>query len=78
MPVDPGLFALSGLGQLQEAVAEVRRYLDNGALRISGLVLTRAQKNNVSRDVEAQAAGPLRRAGPPGDHPDLDEDRGGA
>ncbi len=57
VPVDPGLFALSGLGQLQEAVAEVRRYLDNEALRISGLVLTRAQKNNVSRDVEARLRG---------------------
>jgi chromosome partitioning protein len=57
VPVDPGLFALSGLGRLQEAVAEVRRYLDNPALRIAGLVLTRTQTNNVSRDVEAQLRG---------------------
>lgn len=57
VPVDPGLFALSGLGRLQEAVAEVRRYLDNPALRIAGLVLTRTQANNVSRDVEAQLRG---------------------
>jgi chromosome partitioning protein len=57
VPVDPGLFALAGLGQLQAAVEEVRRYLDNRALRIAGLVLTRTANNNVSRDVEAQLRG---------------------
>jgi chromosome partitioning protein len=54
VPVDPGIFSIAGLGKLQEAVAEVVRYLDNRRLRIAGLVLTRAQNNNVSRDVEAQ------------------------
>jgi chromosome partitioning protein len=54
VPVDPGLFSLSGLGQLQAAVAEVVRHLDNRRLRIAGLVLTRMQRNNVCRDVEAR------------------------
>jgi chromosome partitioning protein len=57
VPVDPGLFAVAGLGQLQAAVEDVRRYLDNRALRIAGLVLTRTANNNVSRDVEAQLRG---------------------
>lgn len=57
VPVDPGLFAVAGLGQLQAAVDDVRRYLDNRRLRIAGLVLTRTQNNNVSRDVEAQLRG---------------------
>lgn len=54
VPVDAGLFALAGLGRLQETVAQVRQYLDNRALRITGVVMTRVQSNNVSRDVEAQ------------------------
>jgi chromosome partitioning protein len=54
VPVDPGLFSLSGLGQLQTAVAEVRRYLDNRALQIAGVVLTRMARSNVAREIEAQ------------------------
>jgi chromosome partitioning protein len=53
-PVDPGIFSLAGLAKLQEAVALVVRYLDNAALRIVGLVLTRTRRDNISRDVEAQ------------------------
>jgi chromosome partitioning protein len=54
VPVDPGLFAVAGLGQIQATVDEVRRYLDNRALRIAGLILTRTRNDNVSRDVESQ------------------------
>ena len=54
VPVDPGIFSLSGLGQLQVAVDEVTRFLDNPNLHIAGLVLTRMQRNNVCRDVESQ------------------------
>lgn len=54
VPVDPGIFSLSGLGQLQAAVAEVARFLDNPNLKIGGLVLTRMQRNNVCKDVENQ------------------------
>ena len=56
-PVDPGIFALSGLGTLREAVAEVAHHLDNRALRLGGLVLTRTQRDNITRDVEAQLRG---------------------
>lgn len=54
IPVEPSLFSLSGLGQLQAAVEEVRRYLDNGGLRVAGILITRTRHDSVSRDVEAQ------------------------
>jgi chromosome partitioning protein len=54
VPLDPGLFSLSGLGQLQQAVDEVRRFLDNKTLRIAGIVLTRTARNNVAKEVEAR------------------------
>ena len=53
-PVDPGIFSLAGLVKLQGAVAEVVKFLDNHTLRIAGLVLTRTQRDNISRDVEAE------------------------
>lgn len=56
-PVDPGIFSLSGLGKLQDALVEVAQYLDNRALRLAGLVLTRTQRDNLTRDVEAQLRG---------------------
>ena len=77
VPVDPGLFAVAGLGQLQAAVEEVRRYLDNRALRIAGLVLTRTANNNVSRDVEAQLRGMFGALVHPTDDPDRRQGRGG-
>src|SRR5262249_13565128 len=54
VPVDAGLYSLAGLGRLQETVDQVRRYLDNRSLRISGLVLTRAHNNRATKDIEAQ------------------------
>src|SRR4051794_30979894 len=62
VPVDAGLYSVAGLGRLQETVDQVRRYLDNRRLRISGLVLTRAHNNRATKDIEAQlraAFGPL-------------------
>ena len=53
-PCDPGIFSLAGLVKLQGAVAEVIKFLDNQALRIAGLVVTRATNDNLARDVEAQ------------------------
>lgn len=53
-PVDPGIFSLAGLVKLQGAVSEVVKFLDNQALRMSGLVLTRTQHDNISKDVESQ------------------------
>lgn len=54
VPVDPGLFSLSGLAKLQDDVDQVRKYLDNRGLRIGGIVLTRTQSTTLCRDVERQ------------------------
>jgi chromosome partitioning protein len=54
VPIAPGLFGILGLGQLQADVAQVRRFLDNKVLRIGGIILTMAEKNNVARDLEGQ------------------------
>jgi chromosome partitioning protein len=54
VPISPGLFGVLGLGQLQTDISTVRRYLDNKALRLAGVILTMAEKNNVSRDLEYQ------------------------
>jgi chromosome partitioning protein len=53
-PVSPGLFSLAGLGQIQNTVEEVRRFLDNRSLRLAGIVLTMVERTSVARDVEAQ------------------------
>ena len=53
-PVDPGIFALAGLVKLQESIAGVRRHLDNPTLELAGLVVSRAQRDNLTRDTEAQ------------------------
>lgn len=52
--VDPGVFSLAGLAKLQAAVGQAARALDNRALRISGLVLTQVQANNLCRDIEQE------------------------
>jgi chromosome partitioning protein len=54
VPIAPGLFGVLGLGQLQADVGQVRRFLDNKALRIGGIFLTMTEKNNVARDLEDQ------------------------
>jgi chromosome partitioning protein len=53
-PIEPGIFALAGLGKVQDAIGEVAKYLDNRTLRLSGLLLTRCRNDNVSRDAERQ------------------------
>lgn len=62
IPITPGLFGVLGLAQLQEDVQAVRRYLENGSLRIGGILLTMVEKNNVHAGVESHlrdAFGPI-------------------
>jgi chromosome partitioning protein len=54
VPLDPGVYAMLGLVQLQETIAEVREAYGNHALHLTGLLLTKVTRNNVSRDVEAE------------------------
>jgi chromosome partitioning protein len=51
VPLDPGMFAVLGLVQLETTIKEVREAYGTN-LRLSGLVLTKCTRNNVSRDVE--------------------------
>lgn len=54
VPLDPGVYAVLGLVQLQETIAEVREAYGNDALHVAGLLLAKVTRNNVSRDVEAE------------------------
>lgn len=42
VPIDPGLFAVAGLGELQTTVDRARKQLDHPNLAIAGLLITRA------------------------------------
>jgi chromosome partitioning protein len=57
VPLDPGVFAVLGLVELQDTIAEVREAYRHEDLNLAGLVLTKVQRNNVARDVEAELRG---------------------
>jgi chromosome partitioning protein len=54
VPLDLGVYAMLGVVQLQETIAEVREAYGNTSLHLAGLILTKISRNNVSRDVEAE------------------------
>jgi chromosome partitioning protein len=54
VPIDPGMFAIAGLGRLQETVDRVRKYLEHPDLSIIGLLITRATKSKVTTELERQ------------------------
>ena len=54
VPVDCGVYAAMGLSRLSETVEKVRRHLAHPDLAIIGLLISRAQKNRGSRDLESQ------------------------
>lgn len=54
VPLDPGVYAMLGLVQLEGMIAEVREAYGNTSLRLAGLVLTKVSRNGVARDVEAE------------------------
>lgn len=51
IPVAVGVFALKGLGRLEETIAKVRSRLDRADLRIGGVFVTMADQTNVAKDV---------------------------
>jgi chromosome partitioning protein len=57
VPIGPGLFGFLGLGQLQADMNQVRRFLENKALRLAGVFLTMVERNNVARDFEREIRG---------------------
>jgi chromosome partitioning protein len=52
VPIDPGLFAIAGLGELQETVERARKYLDHPDLAIAGLLITRFTKRKAATELE--------------------------
>jgi chromosome partitioning protein len=54
VPIDPGLFAITGLGRLQETVDRVRHYLQHPSLAIVSLLMTRVTNSKTSRELERQ------------------------
>jgi chromosome partitioning protein len=52
VPLDPGVYAVLGLVELEGVIAEVKEAYGNDALRIAGLLLTKVSRNNVCRDIE--------------------------
>jgi len=54
VPLDPGVFSISGLGRLQETVDRVRHYLEHPELAIVGLLCTRFLNTRASRDLQTQ------------------------
>lgn len=52
-PLDPGIYAVVGLVELQGVIGEVRDAYNPG-LRLAGLALTKTSRNNVVRDIEAE------------------------
>ncbi len=54
VPIDPGLFAVAGLGRLQETVERVRHHLEHPELAIIGLLMTRATQSSVAKGLLKQ------------------------
>jgi chromosome partitioning protein len=54
VPVGPGLYGYLGLDQLTEDMARTRKFLENKALTLNGVLLVLTEKTNMSRAFEAQ------------------------
>jgi chromosome partitioning protein len=54
VPIDPGIFAIAGLGRLQETVERVRHYLQHPSLAIVSLLMTRVTSNKTTKELERQ------------------------
>jgi chromosome partitioning protein len=54
VPIDPGIFAVAGLGRLQETVDRVRHYLEHPELAIIGLLVTKATGSKVAKELLGQ------------------------
>jgi len=54
VPVDCGIYSVMGLSRLNDTVEKIRRHLAHPELCIIGLLISRAQRNRASRDLEAQ------------------------
>ena len=53
VPLDPGIYAVIGLTEMERVIGEIRDAY-NPTLRLAGLVLTKVARNSVARDVETE------------------------
>ena len=53
IPIDAGVYAVLGLVELERVLGEIHEAYNPG-LRLAGIVLTKVQRNTVSRDVERE------------------------
>ena len=54
VPVDSGIYSVAGIGRLNDTIITIKKNFDHDALKVIGLVLTKAQKNAVSQSLEKQ------------------------
>jgi chromosome partitioning protein len=62
VPVEASTYSMLGLVDLQRTIGEVKEAYGNESLHLAGLLITRVQRNNVARDIEAglrERFGPL-------------------
>lgn len=57
VPIDPAYFSVEGVQNLEQLITDVREMMDHRELRIGGVLLTKVERTNVSREVEAQVRG---------------------
>jgi chromosome partitioning protein len=54
VPIDPGVFAVAGLGRLQDTVDRVRHYLEHPELAIVGLLVTKFSNSRAAKELLRQ------------------------
>lgn len=54
VPIDPGWWSLTGARHLEQLIEQIRDVMEHKALHISGVLLTKVERTNVSKDVEDQ------------------------
>lgn len=52
VPLDPGYWSILGAQRLEELIELIRTHMEHKTLRISGVLLTKAQQTNVAKEVE--------------------------
>jgi chromosome partitioning protein len=52
VPIDPGTYGVAGLKTLMSVVYQAKKFLGNAQLAVLGIALCRAQRNNMTRQIE--------------------------
>jgi chromosome partitioning protein len=54
VPIDPGYWSIMGVRRLEELISQIHTHMNHTKLHISGVLLTKVQNTNVSKEVEQQ------------------------